>query len=340
MSYLQVSQVEQSEKVCIDIDNYDKDQDTNSEKLEQSSIEYLTYLMFRNNLTLNFIINILINISISSMLIPTLFKFSNDKFISDLNINNGMYYVIIAIGCEILSTIHKNRVIEPNKRYFIRKVHCDLEDEINRNILYINWNKLRDLNKNELDRKKDMAKWYILGFINNIINTFIGLFSFFGYTFWVGMIFPLSLLIYIVLMISLLVFYPHKQKNNNDKRSEIWDIYSNFQTNLYTDVIHNDGKKSLDEMKNCMNALEVSRDEDKTNDSLFTDTINITFNLGFIINCLLLIGLNSSLSSSYIIIYEDDNEFFIIIFIYNNICPIYLSNEKFSNYVHKYIYQL
>ena len=272
-------------------------------KLKQDSIEYLCYQMIKNNLSFDFIINMIINILLSSLLIPTFFKYSNDIFISNKKINNGMYYVIIAIGCEILSTIHKNIFIEPNKRHFIRKVHCGLEEEINKNIKYINWNKLRDLNKNELDRKKDMAKWYILGFINSIINTFINLFSFFGYTFWVGMIYPLSLLIYIVLILILMIFYPHKKKNNNDKRHELWDEYSNLQTNLYTDIIHHDGNKTLEKIKKCTDLIEMSREEDKKTDSQFTDSINIIFNIGFIINCILIINFMSSLSCSDIIIY-------------------------------------
>lgn len=270
-------------------------------KLKQYSIEYLCYLMFKNNMSVNFIINMIINILLSSIVIPTLFKYSNDTFISYLNIY-GMYYVIIAIVCNILSTLHKTIVIEPNKEYFTRKVHCKLEKEINKNIKYINWNELRKLNKDDLDRKKDMAKWYILGFINNIINTFIGLFSFFGYIWWVSMIFPFSLLVYTSLIILLMIYYPHKQKNNNDKRNDLWDKYYNYKINLYNDIIHHTGDKTLDEMENCIDSIELSRYKDKQDDSRFTDTINIIFNVGFIINCILIINF-ISLSSSNIIIY-------------------------------------
>ena len=58
--------------------------------IKQYSIEYLCYLMFKNNISVNFILNMIINIVLSSVLIPTLFKYSNDKFISNLNINSGM----------------------------------------------------------------------------------------------------------------------------------------------------------------------------------------------------------------------------------------------------------
>jgi ABC-type multidrug transport system fused ATPase/permease subunit len=257
--------------------------------------------MFKNNISVNFIINMIINILLSSILIPTLFKYSNDKFTNDSNIH-GMYYVIIAVACNILSTIHKDIVIEPNKDYFTRKIHCALEKEINKNIKYMNWNKLRDLNKNKLDRKKDMAKWYILGFINNIINTFISLFSFFGYISWVGMIFPFSLLVYIILIVLLMIYYPHRVKSNNDKRNELWTLYSNLTTNLYTDITHHTGDKTLDDMEKCINSIEQCKYMDKQDDSRFTNTINIIFNIGFIINCILIINF-ISLSSSNIIIY-------------------------------------
>lgn len=269
-------------------------------KLKQISLVSLVLKMFTNNISWTFIINIIINIALSSILIPALFKFSNDSFIKNVDISNGIWYILIAIACEIISRIHKNCVIEQNKRKFIANVHCDLEQTVNENIILINWNKLRELNKNELDRKKDMAKWYILGLITNIISTFINLFSFFGYSFWIGYISPVSLIIYITLMCIVLIFYPYKEKNKNESRQQFWDKYSNLQTGLYTDIIHHNGEKSLDGMKKCMESIESCRDEDKKNDALFTDTIDIVFNLGFILNCLLFGYL---LSPSDIIIY-------------------------------------
>jgi hypothetical protein len=269
-------------------------------KLTQISMKKLCWKMLSNNMSWIFILHILINILLSSMLIPTLFKISNDTFVIKTKITQGIYFVVFAIGCEIISIIHKNQVIEPNRRIFIARMHCNLEDEINHNIAKINWNKLRDLNKNELDRKKAMAKWYILGFINNIISTFISLFSFFGYTFWIGMISPMSLIIYIGILGILIYFYPHAEKVDIEQKHNIWDKYYNLQTGLYTDIIHHNGKKTLDNMKNCMEQVELVRDEEKKNDSMFTDSISIIFNIGFIINCLILAG---SFSPSDIIIY-------------------------------------
>jgi ABC-type bacteriocin/lantibiotic exporter with double-glycine peptidase domain len=269
-------------------------------KLKQISIESLIFKMFINNISWIFIINLLINIGISSILIPTLFKFSNDEFINNSNITNGLWYILIAIIGEIISRIYKNRFIEQNKRNFVAKVHYELEEEINRNIMLINWNKLRDLNKNELDTKKNMAKWNILHLISNLISTFISLFAFFGYTYWIGVISPSSLIIYAGLMILLLIFYPYQEKIKGESRQEIWDKYYTKQTELFTDIIHHNGQKSLDGMKKCMELVENYRDNDKKNDALFIDTIDIIFNLGFIINCLLFAN---ALSPTNIIIY-------------------------------------
>jgi len=269
-------------------------------KLKQIPLESLCFKMFKENLSWIFIINIIINISLSSMLIPTLLKYSNDEFIQTKNINNGIMFIIIAIVCEIISRIHKNRIIEHNKRKFLANVHCSLEEEINKNIISINWNTLRHLNTNELDRKKDMAKWYILGLITNVISTFINLFSFFGYSFWVGIISPLSMIIYFGLMIILLIFYPHKEKNKNSIKQEFWDKYYDVQTRLFTDIIHHNGKKSLDKMKDCMKSVESCRDEDKKNDAIFIDTVDIIFNIGFIMNCLIF---GNQLSPANVIIY-------------------------------------
>jgi hypothetical protein len=53
-------------------------------------------------------------------------------------------------------------------------------------------------------------------------------------------------------------------------------------------------------MKKCMELVETYRDNDRKNDSLFIDTIDVIFNLGFIINCLLFAN---GLSPTNIIIY-------------------------------------
>ncbi len=137
----------------------------NSKMLNQISMDLLCWKMFSKNMNLKFIFNIIINILLSSMLIPTIFKLSNDSFVSGLEIEDGKKLVILAIGFEILSTIHKNQIIEPYKRIFVAKVHSNLEDEVNKNIPKINWDKLRNFNNNDLDRKKSMAKFYILGLI-------------------------------------------------------------------------------------------------------------------------------------------------------------------------------
>jgi ABC-type multidrug transport system fused ATPase/permease subunit len=257
--------------------------------------------MFAHNISSNLIFNMCINIVFSSLLIPLIFKIANDKFITTKNIYSGIFFVISAIACEIVSIIHKNIAIEPLKREFISNVHFELEDVVNRSINASNWNILRELNKNELDQKKSMAKWHILGFISSIISTFISMFSFFGYTFWVGWISPTSLCIYIILLSVLTIYYPHKQKMSKDIYHEIWNRYGNLQTNMYTDIIHHKGENTLNEMKHCMLTIEKNRDEDKRNDSNFTDTISVVFNIAFIINCIIIT--NAILNTTDIIIY-------------------------------------
>ena len=103
------------------------------------------------------------------------------------------------------------------------------------------------------------------------------------------MIFPFSLCVYLVLILLLMIYYPYKTENNNDKRNNIWDTYYFLGKNLFTNIIHHNGSETLNKMNNCIHSIEMSRDEDKKNDSLFTDSINIIFNLGFIINCILIL---------------------------------------------------
>ena len=260
---------------------------TPEKKLTQIPMGSLIIKMFVNNISWKFIVNITINIILSSIIIPSLYKFANDDIIKDLNVQNGLLFILLAITFEILSIIHKNIFIQPNKEQFNTSVHCSLEQEINKNILLITWNNVRELNKNELDNKKQMAKWAIKSLVTNILNTFMNLFSFFGYSFWICYISPVSFGIYVTLMVFLLIFYPYKEKNKNESRQDIWDNYYNLQTGFYTDIIHHKGGNTLREMEKCIEKLESCRYNDKKNDAIFTDTIDTIFNLGFIINCLL-----------------------------------------------------
>jgi ABC-type multidrug transport system fused ATPase/permease subunit len=261
----------------------------NQTHLKQIPIEKLVWKIISKNLSMGFIINMGLNILLCSIMIPGLFKLSNDYLILGSSMfSKGISVIILGIGCEIISTAHKNFIIEPSKRKFISLVHSDLEEEVNSQILKINWNKLRELNKNELDRKKDGAKWNILGLVNMGINTFINLFSFFGYIGWIGYISPLSIIIYVIVLGLLTIYYPHKKEKNSDENRELWDKYYNKQTGLYTDIIHLKGSQSLDQMKECIYAIETKRDKDKESDSLFTDTIKVVFNICFIVNCLCL----------------------------------------------------
>lgn len=260
---------------------------SNNIKLKQIPVEQLICNMITKNLSWGLIINMGLNILLSSIMIPGLFKLSNEYVVLGSNtVHQGIIMVILAIWCEIISTIHKNTIIEPSKRKFINLIHLDLEEEVSRQILQINWNKLRELNKNELDRTKDTAKWYILGLISMSINTFINLFSFFGYMGWVGFISPLSLIVYVTMLGILTIYYPHKEETNSEEYHLLWDKYYNIQTSLYTDIIHHKGSQSLGQMKDCICEIETKRDNDKKLDSLFTDTISIVFNISFIINCL------------------------------------------------------
>ena len=264
-------------------------------KLKQIPIGQLIWSLIYKNLSLGFAMNMGLNILLSSIMIPGLIKLSNEYLIGGLDlVYQGFIMIILAIGCEIISTIHRNTIIEPYKRKFVSLIHSDLEEEISGQILKINWNVLRELNNNELDRKKDTTKWYILGFINMFISTFINLFSFLGYMGWVGFISPFSLVVYFFMLSLLVIYYPHKNEKNSDKCHELWNKYYNIQTKLYTDIIHHKGSESLDQMKKCICEIESKRDQDKKSDSVFTDSINVVFNLAFIINCLCLYWFSST----------------------------------------------
>ena len=251
------------------------------------SLETLCFTLVANNLSWIFVANTLLGVALSSILSPTLYKYSNDEFVQTSNVPNGLWFVMIALLCDILSIFHNNQFIQSYKRSFLAKVQCGLEDNVNQHISLIHWNKLRDLNNNELDRKKDIATMYVLDLITKTINTFIYSFSFFGYTYWVCVISPASLLLYGTLMVLLLALYPYKAKSINNATQIYWDKYYDATIRRFTDIIHHDSQKNLDVMKQCINSIEECRIENRRRDALFTDIIDTVFTIGFIINCAL-----------------------------------------------------
>lgn len=272
------------------------------QKLKQSGMEELYFKMVFSNMSWKLMGNIGLNIGMCSLIIPLMFKLSNDNLLGiNSSIHLGLFYVGLAIACEILSTIHKNMVIEPERRKFVALIHCDLEDEVNSQVLQINWNKLRELNKNELDRKKDRAKWYLLVFLNSSITTFISLFTFLGYLFWIGIICSITILVYLVILCLVVIYYPYKEKKDSDEYCNLWDKYYNKQTGLFTDIIHLQGKTTLNKMKEYICEIENKRDESKKTDANYIDTINIVYNIAFVLNCIIVWYLVSSVAD--IIIY-------------------------------------
>lgn len=271
-------------------------------KLKQPGMEELCFKMFVGNMNRKLMSNIGLNIGLSSLIVPLMFKLSNDNLLGiNSSIQLGLFYIGMAIGCEILSTIHKNMIIEPERRKFVALIHCDLEDKFNSQVLQINWNKLRELNKNQLDRNKEMAKWYLMGFLNSSITTFISLFTFFGYLYWIGMICPITIPVYLVIMCLIVFYFPHKEKKDKNEYCNIWDKYYNKQTGLFTDIIHLQGKTTLDKMKEYICEIENMSNETKKDVSNYTDTINIVYNIAFVLNCIIVWYLVSSVAD--IIIY-------------------------------------
>ena len=270
-----------------------------TDKNELPKLNILCINLLKKNMSFLFIFNMLINILLCSFLIPLLIKLSNEYFINTEKIMIGIKIVISSIIIENISIIHKIQYIEFYKRKFGANNHFDIEEIINSSMLKINFNKLRELNSDELERKKNQFKWSILTYIASFIHTFISMFSFFGYIFWIGCISPFSLLLYIVFLGLFTILFPHKAKNK-DKYSDIWKEYSFLKNGFFTDIVHHLGRKTLDKMKKLMSDLEEHRDEEHYNHSIFTNSITLIFNFVFIINCVII---SYNISDSTIINY-------------------------------------
>ena len=231
----------------------------NKDHVNQPSVNALCVKLFMNNISFGLAFNLVFSMLISSIAIPFLFTKYNRNLLDHENndhIFNATKMVLMIIGLNIVLTMHRNQFVEHHKRLFINSMHADMESFINDWILCINWNVLRKLNDNDLDRKKTCAKWSILYLITFSINTVINLFSFFGFMIWIGFISPVSLMLYIVGIFSIIVYFPHNEKEDKTKYHDLWDKYYNLQCNSFTNIIHFRGYETLQKMRKCIVKIE------------------------------------------------------------------------------------
>ncbi len=246
---------------------------------------YLCFDVIKKNMKIKFLLNLILNFLLNSVLIPIILHNANHNFIEN-NIQSGITISILAILIFIPSSYHSKKILETQRKEFRCDVIVYTISQVNDKIKKLVWNELREqINKNELNRKKEDIKYGLTGFIMQIINTVIHLCTLCGSIFWLGYISPVSMIIYIILFI-IIIKYILKIKPIKIRNNENYDRYYELNTNLYTDIIHNNEKKTLDELNNCMIKIEKENLTNNNNDLYMM--ISLLFFICFILNLLII----------------------------------------------------
>jgi len=259
---------------------------------------YLCINLIKTNIKIKFLLNLILNFLLNSVLNPIIQNYANKYFIEN-NIAFGIKVIIISILINTLSSYHSQTILEIQKKEFRGDINVNITSLINDKIKKLIWNELREqINKNDLNRKKDETKWYLVNFINQIINTLIQLCTLFGCFFWIGYISPVSVIIYIVLFMFIQKYILKTKTININNYNDIFDRYDFLNNNLYTDIIHYNDEKTLDELKECM--IKYEKEHIKENNSNVYNLICLIFNICFIVNLLII---SDKIKPLYIIIY-------------------------------------
>ena len=260
---------------------------------------YLCIKVIKANIKIKFLLNLFLNFLLNSVLNPIIQNYANTHFIES-NIAFGIKIIIISILINTISSYHAQAILEVQRREFKGDVNVYITSLINDKIKKLIWNELREqINKNDLNRKKEETKWFLSNFINQMVNTVIQFCTLFGCIFWIGYISPVSLIIYILLFISIQKYVVKAIANINiNNYHDINDRYDFLNNNLYTDIIHYNDKKTLDELNECSIKFEKERIKD-TNSNVY-NLICFIFNICFILNLLII---SDNIKAIYIIIY-------------------------------------
>lgn len=255
-----------------------------------------------NNIRGRFLFHLMIHMMISSFFLPTINKICYDRLTSNGsgNIDSGIMIYFGFIMLEIITNYHNLHFIEPFIRNFRGDAHASLEGFINDKFQSLNWNIIRELQKEEIERIKNDAIWPLLGLIDTFVRQGIQLFPFIGYTLWLFYFSPFSVILYIF-GISLTIYWYPLSTQEYDKYHELWDRYSFLSTSKFTEIIHYRGKENAEELNKTIKQIEDKIKNDGLERTKFFECINLAFNLIFGANVVLFARSISSVTN--IVIY-------------------------------------
>ena len=178
---------------------------------------------------------LMINMIINSFIIP----FANATFTTKLSIDFELAIrcLMYNIFFEMVSS-YFGLLVNKNNKDFMLDIQSKFIIKICNRIYGMNWNKIKELNKNELPDKINRATYAVENLILNVIDKILQIFMFIGN---VIIIYNISLISLILVIGSNMFLYFYIKHINYDiliKRKEIHTMINKFW-NIYWQTLHN-----------------------------------------------------------------------------------------------------
>ena len=251
--------------------------------------------VFMKTIYKNYLINVIFGLGVSSFILPYVQMRINKNIANYETKDIAIFYIMVGISINMISSLHTKFIMSKNNIKLGALIESEIEEIINFRVMQVEWDKMRKLHNGDFVRTKDRAKWGIQNFVHNLVNNVINLLPFFGYSLYLMYVSFFSFIFYIFGVILYFII----SKNKKDKKirtDKIWDRYWYLSNSIFYNTIHNNGKKTLKEMKECLIKCEEMRTTRQEEHNKKSETMNIIISLIYIMNCYLFL---SKLQNTY-----------------------------------------
>lgn len=248
-----------------------------------------------------FAFHIFINFVITSAFLPFLYNYQTSRMLSNdttASVESAMLYVFF----EICTSLHDMCFLNKLKNEFKIKTHSHFETTFNKKLCNLEWDKLRKLSENDIEQKKNKAKWSIIAFVDQLVSQSINMFPFLGYILYLAYLSPLSVIMYVG-SITLIIVYYKKPLRNKTKIHNLWDKYWFFNESLFTETIHHRGEQVCANMSETISVIEEEYTKDRRENSKYMEIVCIIFNLTYVFNLYMFV-LNMTSMLSILLYYQ------------------------------------
>jgi len=226
-----------------------------------------------------------VNLVLCTVLQPYLLKKFNQNLVEG-DVTYALNQILCYVLLGIVISYQKSFKLEPMARRFRISAHSYLEKIINQKILLLNFNQIRSIHKQDLNRIKNDMICPMLYFIMIIVKDSINLLPFIGYFVLLFMMSPLSGILYVISMLVVIYFVIIEDKPR-DIYNKLWDKYNFLVSNSFYDIIHGRGEINCKSIEKIVSEIEQARENGTIEHSKYFGKMEMVFHIIFAINILI-----------------------------------------------------